>query len=134
MILEKIFKLKENNTCVTTEAAAGTTTFLTMSYIIFVQPAVLSGCGMDFGSVMVATCIASAIATLLTAFLSNYPIAQGPAMGHNYYFAFTVCGPVAAGGMGYPWQIALGANFIAGVLFIILSLFGVRELVTSSYL
>ena len=131
MMLEKIFKLKENNTCVTTEAVAGTTTFLTMSYIIFVQPAVLSSCGMDFGAVMVATCIASAIACLLTAFLSNYPIAQGPAMGHNFYFAFTVCGPVVAGGMGYPWQVALGANLISGALFILLSFVGLRELVTS---
>ena len=131
MILEKFFKLKENNTCVTTEAISGTTTFLTMSYIIFVQPAVLSSCGMDFGSVMVATCIASAIACLLTAFLSNYPIAQGPAMGHNFYFAFTVCGPVVAGGMGYPWQVALGANLISGTLFVILSFFGLRELITS---
>ena len=131
MMLEKIFKLKENNTTITTEAVAGTTTFLTMSYIIFVQPAVLSSCGMDFGSVMVATCIASAVATLLTAFLSNYPIAQAPAMGHNFYFAFTVCGPVVAGGMGYPWQVALGANLISGVLFIILSFVGVRELITS---
>jgi len=131
MILEKVFKLRENNTSVTTEAIAGTTTFLTMSYIIFVQPAVLSSCGMDFGSVMVATCIASAIATLLTAFLSNYPVAQAPAMGHNFYFAFTVCGPVVAGGMGYPWQVALGANLISGLLFIILSFVGVRELITS---
>ena len=131
LMLEKIFKLKENNTCVTTEAVAGTTTFLTMSYIIFVQPAVLSNCGMDFGAVMVATCIASAIACLLTAFLSNYPIAQGPAMGHNFYFAFTVCGPVVAGGMGYPWQVALGANLISGALFILLSFVGLRELVTS---
>ena len=102
MILEKIFKLKENNTTIATEAIAGTTTFLTMSYIIFVQPAVLSSCGMDFGSVMVATCIASAVACLITAFLANYPIAQAPAMGHNFYFAFTVCGPIVAGGMGYP--------------------------------
>jgi len=131
MMLEKIFKLKENNTRITTEAVAGTTTFLTMSYIIFVQPAVLSSCGMDFGSVMVATCIASAVATLLTAFLSNYPIAQAPAMGHNFYFAFTVCGPVVTGGMGYPWQVALGANLISGMLFIILSFVGVRELITS---
>src|SRR3972149_4743295 len=131
MMLEKIFKLKENNTRITTEAVAGTTTLLTMSYIIFVQPAVLSSCGMDFGSVMVATCIASAVATLLTAFLSNYPIAQAPAMGHNFYFAFTVCGPIVAGGMGYPWQVALGANLISGTLFVILSFFGLRELITS---
>ena len=110
---------------------AGTTTFLTMSYIIFVQPAVLSNCGMDFGSVMVATCIASAIACIFMAFLANYPIALGPAMGHNFYFAFTVCGSVVAGGMGYPWQVALGANLISGTLFVILSFFGLRELITT---
>jgi len=131
MVLEKIFKLKENNTTIATEAIAGTTTFLTMSYIIFVQPAVLSSCGMDFGAVMVATCIASAVACLITAFLANYPIAQAPAMGHNFYFAFTVCGPIVAGGMGYPWQVALGANLISGTLFVILSFFGLRELITS---
>src|SRR3989337_4438523 len=131
MILEKICKREEINTNVATEAIAGTTTFLTMSYIIFVQPAVLSSCGMDFGAVMVATCIASAVACLITAFLANYPIAQAPAMGHNFYFAFTVCGPIVAGGMGYPWQGALGANLISGTLFVILSFFGLRELITS---
>lgn len=130
-LLQKIFKLKESNTNIHTEAMAGTTTFLTMSYIIFVQPAVLSSCGMDFGSVMVATCISSAIACIITAILANYPIAQGPAMGHNFYFAFTVCGPIAAGGMGYPWQIALGANLISGMIFVLLSFFGLREFVTS---
>lgn len=130
-LLQKVFKLKENNTTIATEAVAGTTTFLTMSYIIFVQPAVLSSCGMDFGSVMVATCIASAVACFFMAFLANYPIALGPAMGHNFYFAFTVCGPVVAGGMGYPWQVALGANLISGTLFVILSFFGLRELITT---
>lgn len=130
-LLQKIFKLRENNTNVRTEALAGTTTFLTMSYIIFVQPAVLSTCGMDFGSVMVATCIASALASLFMAFLANYPIALGPAMGHNFYFAFTVCGPLAVGGMGYPWQVALGANLIAGSFFVIMSFFGLRELIVS---
>jgi AGZA family xanthine/uracil permease-like MFS transporter len=130
-LLQKIFKLKESNTNIRTEALAGTTTFLTMSYIIFVQPAVLSTCGMDFGSVMVATCVASAIACIFMAFLANYPIALAPAMGHNFYFAFTVCGPVIAGGMGYPWQVALGANLITGTLFILLSFLGLRELLTS---
>lgn len=128
MIFERIFKLRENHTNLRTEVLAGTTTFLTMSYIIFVQPAVLSTCGMDFGSVMVATCIASAIACIFMAFLANYPIALAPAMGHNFYFAFTVCGPVVAGGMGYPWQVALGANLISGTLFFLLSFFGLREL------
>ncbi|GAN35408.1 MAG: NCS2 family permease [Candidatus Brocadia sp. AMX2] len=131
MIFERIFKLRENHTNLRTEVLAGTTTFLTMSYIIFVQPAVLSTCGMDFGSVMVATCIASAIACIFMAFLANYPIALAPAMGHNFYFAFTVCGPVVTGGMGYPWQVALGANLISGTLFFLLSFFGLRELLVS---
>lgn len=131
MIIEKIFKLKENNTNIHTEAIAGSTTFLTMSYIIFVQPAVLSSCGMDFGSVMVATCLSSAFACLLVAFLANYPIALAPAMGHNFYFAFTICGTVVTGGMGYSWQVALGANLIAGTLLFVLSFFGLRKLVIS---
>jgi AGZA family xanthine/uracil permease-like MFS transporter len=131
LIIEKIFKLKENNTNIHTEAIAGSTTFLTMSYIIFVQPAVLSSCGMDFGSVMVATCLSSAFACLLVAFLANYPIALAPAMGHNFYFAFTICGTVVTGGMGYSWQVALGANLIAGTLLFVLSFFGLRKLVIS---
>ncbi len=131
MILEKIFKIKENRTNVRTEAIAGATTFLTMSYIVFVQPAVLSRCGMDFGAVMAATCIASAVSCIIMAFLANYPIAQAPAMGHNFYFAFIVCGPIVSGGMGYPWQVALGANLITGLLFVILTFFGLRELITS---
>lgn len=80
---------------------------------------------------MVATCIASAIACIFMAFLANYPIALAPAMGHNFYFAFTVCGPVVTGGMGYPWQVALGANLIPGTLFFLLSFFGLRELLVS---
>ncbi|MFN3533037.1 MAG: NCS2 family permease [Candidatus Brocadia sp.] len=130
-LFQKIFKLKENRTNIRTEALAGTTTFLTMSYIIFVQPAVLSTCGMDFGAVMAATCITSALACIIMAFLANYPIALGPAMGHNFYFAFTICGPIVAGGMGYPWQVALGAHLISGTLFVILSFFGLRELLIS---
>jgi len=121
-MLNKLFHLKENNTSVRTEIIAGITTFMTMSYIIFVQPAVLSNCGMDFGAVMVATCIASFIGTVLMAFLTNYPIALAPAMGHNFYFVFVVCL-----GLGISWQTALGANFISGCLFIILSFWGLRE-------
>ncbi|MDI6759389.1 MAG: NCS2 family permease [Candidatus Brocadiaceae bacterium] len=129
--LKKLFPLKESNTTVLTEVIAGVTTFLSMSYIIFVQPAVLSTCGMDFGSVLTATCIASAVGTLLMGLLARYPIAQAPAMGHNFYFAFIVCGPVAMGGMGYPWQVALGATVISGSLFVILSAVGLkfRELI-----
>ncbi len=116
------FALAERGTSVRRECVAGATTFATMSYIIFVQPAVLSQAGMDFGAVMVATCAASAVATVLMALLANYPIALAPAMGHNFYFAFGVCL-----GLGVPWQVALGANCLAGLAFVFLSLVGVRE-------
>lgn len=122
MIIERLFKLSKVGTDIRTEILAGITTFMTMSYIIFVQPAVLSKCGMDFGAVMVATCVGSSIATILMGFLANYPIALAPAMGHNFYFAFAVCL-----GLGIPWQVALGANFISGLLFILLSFWGMRE-------
>ena len=121
-MIEKIFRLQANQTTVRTEVLAGTTTFVTMSYIIFVQPVILSNAGMDFGAVMTATCLASAIGTILMAFLANYPIAMAPAMGHNLFFAFVVCGV-----MGFTWQQALGANFISGVLFIVLAAFRFRE-------
>src|SRR5258708_29809650 len=98
--LEERFALAANGTTVKTEALAGLTTFLTMAYIIFVQPAVLGACGMDFGSVLVATCLSTALATVLMALLANYPIAVAPAMGHNFFFAFTV---VTA--MKVPWRI-----------------------------
>jgi len=117
--LTRRFKLEENNTTIRREMLGGVTTFMTMSYIIFVQPAVLSAAGMDRGAVMVATCIASALATLLTGLLSNYPIAQAPAMGHNIFFAVIVCGT-----MGYTWQTALGANFLSGMVFVVLALLG----------
>ena len=123
----KIFKLEENNTNISTEIIAGCTTYLTLCYIIFVQPAVMSATGMDFGAVMVATCLSSALATFMMGILANYPIALAPAMGHNFYFAFTVCGTVAAGGMGYSWQQALGAVFVSGVIFILVSGLGFRE-------
>src|SRR5918993_5668058 len=113
-VLDRLFHLAENRTNVRTEVVAGITTFLTMAYIIFVQPAVLQAAGMDFGAVLVATCVASGVATLLMAFLANYPIAVAPAMGHNFFFAFTVCVT-----MQVPWRIALGAVAIAGLLFIL---------------
>lgn len=118
--LENRFKLSENGTTVRTELLGGATTFMTMSYIIFVQPAILGMTGMDRGAVMVATCLASALATLLMGLLARYPIAQAPAMGHNIFFAVIVCGT-----MGYTWQVALGANFISGILFAALALAGV---------
>ena len=89
-MIERLFRLSANRTTIRTEVLAGITTFLTMAYIIFVQPTVLSAAGMDFGAVLAATCIASGIATLLMGLLANYPIAVAPAMGHNFFFAFGV--------------------------------------------
>jgi AGZA family xanthine/uracil permease-like MFS transporter len=121
-VLDRLFHLTANRTTVRTEAVAGVTTFLTMAYIIFVQPTVLGAAGMDFGAVLVATCLASGVATLLMAFLANYPIAVAPAMGHNFFFAFTVCV-----GMQVPWPIALGAVAIAGFIFVLTAGIGLRE-------
>ena len=121
-MLQRLFRLKENNTDVKTEIVAGITTFVTLSYIIFVQPTVLSACGMDFGSVLAATCVASAVATLLMGLYANYPVALAPGMGQNFFFAYTVVLQ-----MGDPWEKALGAVFISGALFLLLSFFGFRE-------
>lgn len=118
--LNRVFKLEERKTSFRNEMVGGITTFMTMSYIIFVQPAILSMAGMDKGAVMFATCISSALATLLMGILAKYPIALAPAMGHNVFFAVTVCGI-----MGYSWQVALGAVFISGTIFIIFSALGV---------
>jgi len=126
-MLERLFRLSELRTTVRTEVLAGVTTFLTMAYILFVQPAVLGAAGMDRGAVLAATCIASAVATLLMALLANYPIGVAPAMGHNFFFAFTV---VAAGGR--PWPVALGAVAIAGSLFILTAGIGLRERVITA--
>jgi len=120
--LERLFHLSQCGTTVRTEVLAGSTTFFTLAYIIFVQPTVLSAAGMDFGSVFVATCLGSGIATLMMAFFANYPIAVAPAMGHNFYFAFAV---VAAGGV--PWRVALGAVALAGMLFVLTAGVGLRE-------
>ena len=121
-MLERFFHLRANNTTVRTEIVAGLTTFVTMAYILFVQPAVLGAAGMDPGAVLTATCIASGIATLLMAFLANYPIAVAPAMGHNFFFAFVV-----VVGMRVPWQTALGAVAVAGLVFIATAGIGLRE-------
>ncbi len=128
-MLKGIFDLEASGTTPGREIISGVTTFLTMSYIVFVQPAVLSACGMDFGAVMVATCLSSAVATFVMGLLANYPIALAPAMGHNFYFAFSVCGAVAMGGLGYRWETALAAVFVSGSLFLILSFWGMREFV-----
>src|SRR5690348_6480524 len=120
--LERRFALSANGTTVHTEILAGVTTFLTMAYIIFVQPAVLSAAGMDFGAVLTATCLSTALATTLMALLANYPIAVAPAMGHNFFFAYAV-----VIGMKVPWRIALGAVAIAGAIFILTAGLGLRE-------
>ncbi len=121
-MLERLFRLSAAGTTVRTEVIAGTTTYLTMASIIFVQPTVLAAAGMDSGAVLTATCLATAIATLIMAFAANYPIAVAPAMGHNFFFTFTV---VVAGGT--PWPVALGAVAIAGVAFILTAGIGLRE-------
>ena len=121
-MLEKFFKLSENGTDVRTEIIAGITTFMTMAYILAVNPNVLSATGMDHGAVFTATALASLIGTLLMALFANYPFALAPGMGLNAYFAYTV-----VLGMGYTWQVALTAVFVEGIVFIVLSLTNVRE-------
>jgi len=134
-MLERVFRLRENGTTVRTELAAGLTTFLTMSYIIVVQPAVLSGTmfgevtGMDFGAVMTATCLAAALASAIMGLYARYPIAQAPGMGENFFFVFTAIPAAAAAGAAVPWATALGAVFVSGVLFLTLTLAGAREAV-----
>ncbi|MGE4219612.1 MAG: NCS2 family permease, partial [Alphaproteobacteria bacterium] len=109
------------------EALAGLTTFLTMAYIVFVNPAILADAGMDRGAVFVATCLAAAFGSLAMGLLANYPIALAPGMGLNAFFTYTVVGQ-----MGHSWQVALGAVFISGVLFLILSLLPVREWIVNA--
>lgn len=121
-MLEKLFKLKEHNTDVKTEIIAGITTFMTMAYILAVNPNILSAAGMDKGAVFTATAVASFIGTMLMAIFANYPFALAPGMGLNAYFAYTVVLQY-----GYSWEIALAAVFIEGILFILLSCFNVRE-------
>ncbi len=122
MNLEKLFHLQENHTDVKTEVLAGITTFMTMAYILAVNPNILSASGMDSGAVFTATALASMVATLLMAIFANYPFVLAPGMGLNAYFAYTVVLQ-----MGYSWQTALTAVFIEGIIFIILSLTNVRE-------
>ena len=121
-MLEKLFKLQENGTDVKTEILAGITTFMTMAYILAVNPSILAAVGMDQGAVFTATALAALIGTLLMAVFANYPFALAPGMGLNAYFAYTV-----VLGMGYTWQVALTAVFVEGIIFIILSLTSVRE-------
>jgi AGZA family xanthine/uracil permease-like MFS transporter len=126
-MLERYFQLSAHGTTVRTELLAGLTTFLTMAYIIFVNPDILSAAGMPKDAVFVATCLAAAIGSAIMGLYANYPIALAPGMGLNAYFAFAV-----VKGMGFSWQAALGAVFISGLLFIIVSLFKVREAIVNA--
>lgn len=129
-MLEKLFKLSEKKTNVKTELIAGLTTFLAMAYILFVNPDILSATGMSFQSVFLATAIASGIASILMGVLANYPIALAPGMGVNALFAFTVCGPI--GVMGLSWQAGLAAVFVSGLVFLLISVTGIRKLIINS--
>ncbi len=126
-LLERFFGFERVGSDLKTEVIAGATTFMAMAYIIFVQPAVLSQAGMDFGAVMMATCLSAALATMIMGIYANYPIALAAGMGENFFFVFTV-----VLGMGIPWQTALGAIFIEGVIFVILLLFHIREMIVDA--
>jgi len=126
-MLERLFQLKAHNTTVRTELLAGLTTFLTMAYILFVNPEMLAKTGMDHGAVFVATCLAAAIGSLIMGLLANYPIALAPGMGLNAFFTYTVVMT-----MGHTWQVALGAVFLSGVIFFLLSIFKIREWIINS--
>lgn len=126
-MLERLFGLRAAGTTVRTEVVAGFTTFLTMAYIAFVNPEILAAAGMPRESVFVATCLAAAIGSLVMGLLANYPVALAPGMGLNAYFAFVVCGT-----LGYSWQAALGAVFVSGCLFLLVSLLRVREWVVNA--
>lgn len=126
-MFDSYFKLSEHGSNLRTELIAGVTTFLAMAYIIFVNPEILSASGMDRNSVFVATCLVSAIGSLIMGLYANYPITVAPGMGLNAYFSYTVVGT-----LGYSWQVALGAVFISGLLFLIISVLPVREWIVNS--
>ncbi len=126
-VLNKFFHLEENGTTVRTELLAGLTTFLTMAYIIFVNPSILGDAGMPKDAVFVATCVAAAVGTLIMGLYANYPIGLAPGMGLNAYFAYAV-----VKGMGFPWQAALGAVLISGCLFLVVSVLRIREVIIKS--
>jgi adenine/guanine/hypoxanthine permease len=126
-MLERLFQLSAHGTTVRTELIAGLTTFLTMAYIVFVNPMMMADAGIDPGAAFVATCIAAAIGSMIMGLWANYPIALAPGMGLNAFFSYTV-----VGSMGYSWQVALGAVFISGFLFFLLSIFKIREWIIDS--
>lgn len=130
--MEKLFKLKEHGTDVRTEVIAGITTFLSMAYILAVNPSMLAAAGMNQGAVFTATAVSAAFATLLMAFLANYPVALASGMGLNAYFAYSVCPMLAEQGITDPWQVALTAILVEGIVFIILSIFKFRESLVNS--
>src|SRR5690348_7728190 len=123
-MLERLFGLKSHGTTVRTELVAGFTTFLTMAYIVVVNPTILGDAGMPVGAVAVATCLSAGFGCILMGLLSNYPLAMAPGMGLNAYFTYTV-----VKGMGLAWQTALGCVFISGVAFMLLTVAGVRRLI-----
>ncbi len=125
--MEKLFKLKEHGTSVKVEVLAGLTTFMTMAYILIVNPLILSETGMDFGAIFTATALSAGVATLVMALLANLPFALAPGMGLNAFFAYTV-----VLGMGYSWEFALTAVFLEGIIFLILTAFNVREAIVNS--
>ena len=126
-MLEKIFSLQDHKTTVQTEILAGLTTFLAMAYIVFVNPNILGTTGMDKGAIIVATCLAAALGCFIMAFWANWPVGVAPGMGLNAFFAFTV-----VQGMGWTWQAALGAVFISGCIFVLLTLTGVRRMIVEA--
>jgi AGZA family xanthine/uracil permease-like MFS transporter len=126
-LLERLFKLSENKTTIRTEIAAGVTTFLTMAYIIFVNPSILSEAGVPFSGALFATCIGAAIGSLMMGLVANYPFALAPGMGLNAYFTYSVVKT-----MGYDWRVALGAIFLSGVVFLILTLARIRAMIVDA--
>ena len=126
-MIEKLFKLRESGTTVGTEILAGLTTFVTMGYIIFVNPQIMSAAGLDSGASFVATCLVAALACFIMGFYANWPVGLAPGMGLNAFFTFTVVGE-----MGHDWQVALGAVFLAGVLFFIISITPLRRWILES--
>lgn len=125
--LEKYFEFAKLGTDWRTELLAGLTTFITMAYIVFVNPSILQETGMPFGAVVMATCLSAGVGSILMGVFARYPIALAPGMGLNAYFTYTV-----VKGLGVPWQVALGAVFLSGVVFILLTLVGIRQLIVSS--
>ena len=126
-ILERLFKLSEHGTRVRTEMLAGLTTFVTMAYIIFVNPQMMAAAGIDPGASFVATCLASALACIFMGLYANWPVGLAPGMGMNAFFTYTV-----VGSMGYSWQVGLGAVFLSGVLFVIISVTRLRRWMLNS--